>query len=211
MGNIFDRYIRFNQTKGGNHANLKTTSATVRIYKTASVAVVLDDSPPDLEVEIRTPVESRISLDNHPEHVKARIRMLQEQEAHLRNQREKYRMNYYRLERESAPKSDFQKNYAIIADLTRQLAPVYMERKKIELSGTIETKVEPTSDQLNRAAQLKLEKDRLIDKKSKLKSKIANHLAFANGPKNLPRWELELANVNLDIYAKEEEIKRILG
>ena len=198
MGSIFDQYSKYNQTKGGAHAKLSSPQ----------IEVVVDEPPLDLEVDLPE-LSKRVSHIDHPEEVRNRIRQLMDQEAHLRNQREKYRMNYYQLKKDQAPQSDFAKNYAVIDNLTRQLAPIYIERKKIEQSGSIETRRPLTADEEMQILALKQKKDRLIDKKSKLASKIKTHLAKPKGAQLLPQWEADLERVKLDIYELDEEIKRI--
>lgn len=198
MGSIFDKYNKFNKPKGGKLEQLILPQ----------IEVVADEPSLDLEV-IELPRAKHVHIEDHPEEVKTRIRQLMEDEAHLRNQREKYRMNYYALEREKAPQEEFAKNYAIIDSLTKQLAPIYIERKKIEQTGTIEQKKVLTDEDNLKIMALKQKKRPLIDKKSKLTRKIETYLAKPRGAEMLPQWEAELEMVKLQIYEIEEEIKSI--
>src|SRR5690606_27037855 len=116
MGSIFEKFRQFKKIQGGDHVIKSIALTKIEVYETI---VLADDPALDLELELTAPENPRVHVDDLAENVQARIRVLQEKEAHLRNQREKYRMNYYTLARKKAPQEDFKKNYAIIAQLTK--------------------------------------------------------------------------------------------
>ena len=200
MSDIFEKYRRLFETeKEESHVTVTIHHEEKRELHTNPVF----DNPP--------PSNPRTEVNDHIPDVRNMIRQLLEQESHLRNQREKYRMNYYKLEAANAPREEFAKNFAIIRSLTDQLAPIYIQRKKIEQSGRIETTKEITQDEENEIRRLKYDKKRMIDKKHKLQKKIDSYASFAKGPQNLPLWESELEGVRLEIFDLEERIKKIQG
>lgn len=143
--------------------------------------------------------------------VRAMINQLLEQEAHIRNQREKFRRDYYRMEREKAPQSEWKANYDRIKLLTDQLAPIYTKRKKLEITGVIEETKQLSSADEMKIELLKSRKRPLIDKRHKLKSKIENHLSYAKGLQKVGTWNEELALVELSLYDLEKQIEAIQG
>jgi SMC interacting uncharacterized protein involved in chromosome segregation len=197
MESIIEKYRRLYEQKGGSNVHVELQGEDTTLHTNSEF-----DSPPP-------PV--RTTINDHPNDVRQMIRQLMDQESHLRNQREKYRMNYYKLEAMQADKEEFAKNFAIIKNLTDQLAPIYIQRKKIEQTGRIETRHEITQDEENQIRRLKYDKKRLIDKKHKLQKKIDTHLSFARGPQNLSQWEADLEACRLEIYDIEEQIKKIEG
>src|SRR5690606_4137519 len=202
MKTVFDRYRKFYK-KPDAHEKAKVVSVTVE-------RVDDDHSPVYVSPEeLANPDLSKTGKKEPPADVAKLIRQLLDQEAAIRNQREKYRMNYYKLEAHQAHREEFVQNYRIIQSFTEQLAPIYLKRKRLEATGELEEVKQLTQDEENKIRSLKYEKKRLIDKKSKLQSKINNHLAFANGPRNLPRWEGEMELVNLKIYELDEQIRKI--
>lgn len=203
MKTVFDRYRKFYK-KPDAHEKAQVTSVTIER--------VDDDHSPvqwSPELELAKPDLSGNDKKEPSADVGKLIRQLLDQESAIRNQREKYRMNYYKLEAQKAHQEEFVQNYRIIQSFTEQLAPIYLKRKRLEATGELEDVKQLTQDEENKIRSLKYEKKRLIDKKSKLQSKINNHLAFANGPRNLPKWEGEMEMVNLNIYELDEQIRKI--
>jgi hypothetical protein len=189
---VFDRYRELYKTK----------------KSTEKIMVVVDEEHelPDIPLPTASP---RITVTEEPDEVRTIIRQLLDQESSIRNQREKYRMNYYKLEREKAPKEEFAKNFAIIKNLTEQLAPIYIQRKRIEQTGRVEHKREITQDEENQIRRLKYDKKRLIDKKSKLQKKIDSYMSFAKGPVMVDQWKADMEDVRLSIYDLEQQIEAI--
>jgi hypothetical protein len=200
MSDIFEKYKLLYGSESAD------SDVTIIIHKEEPRELYFNpvyDNPP--------PSNPRTTVNDRVPDVRNMIRQLLEQEAHIRNQREKYRMNYYKLEAANAPKEEFAKNFAIIRSLTDQLATPYIQRKKIEQSGRIETTKEVTQDEENEIRRLKYDKKRMIDKKHKLQKKIDTYMSFARGPQNLSMWESEIEGVRLEIFDLEERIKRLQG
>ncbi len=205
MGSLFDKFSKFNKTKGGNHGLIIRTE------------VVSAESPPstrepliifhELREEIKPNADG--NREEYSEVVKSRLRVLLEKEQHLKNQREKYRMKYYNLEAMKAPKEEFAQNYAVIKDLTAQLAPIYLERKKIETTGELKLEKKLQAEDELKIDSLKLKKKKLIDKKHKLSKKIAGHLGFPKGVQLLSVWEADLEATKLELYEIDQEIEQI--
>lgn len=198
MGSLFDQYRKHNPIQGGEH-DLKP-----------AVRVVSDELPPSTIPLLEVQVYDQVDITTDNEAVRNRIRQLMADEAHLRNQREKYRMEYYKMEARKAPQSEFAENYQIIKALTEKLAPIYIERKQIEKTGELRPVKRLTTDQELKIAALKQRKNRLQDEKSKLGKKIKNYLGYAKGLQNLHGWEKRHAEVELDIYAIDQELEKML-
>lgn len=195
MNKAFERYQKYYQNKGGNH-EIIVTNVTV---EQVDDSLYQDQSSARAAPPITPPSSDAAQM----------IRQILEQESHLRNQREKYRMNYYKLEAAKADQEEFAHNYAVIKSLTDQLAPLYLQRKRIEQTGEVEHKKVITQDQENEIRSLKYDKKRMIDKRHKLQKKIAGFAGFAKGEQNRPKWESELELINLSIYEIDEQIKKI--
>lgn len=202
MNDVFEKYRKYYQKKGGQNVSLTITNIeTSRLDE--SVSPLFSD---ETQEALFTPTEITEEMQ---EDAGQMIRELMAQEATIRNQREKYRMNFYKLEAQQADREDFIKNYRIIKSLTEQLAPIYIQRRKIETTGRIEVIKQITQDEENEIRRMKYDKKLLIGQKSKLQSKISNNLSFAKGPQLVSKWEVEKAEVELKIYELDEQIRKI--
>lgn len=205
MGSLFDRFAKFNKIQGGTHeVIIQREAVSAESPPATSDPLIIVHEPVK---EIKPPVDS--DQEDYSEEVKSRIRVLLEKEQHLRNQREKYRMKYYTLEAMQASKEAFAENYAIIKDLTEQLAPIYLERKKIEATGEIKEVKKLGAEEELKIDSLKLKKTRLIDKKSKLEKKVKGYLGYAKGEQLLNVWTAKLEETKLEIYEIDQQIEQI--
>jgi len=205
----------FVQESGSEWLNIGFMPSLFERYRNANPShqggtYVAPSSTPDPSPEV-TPPASFVPAYQKPvsDPVRAMINQLLEQEAHIRNQREKFRRDYYRLEREKALQSEFKANYDRIKALTDQLAPIYIKRKKLELTGQIEEVKQLSSQEEIQIQLLKARKRPLIDKRHKLNSKIENHLSYAKGLNRVGQWREELAQVDLSLFEIEKQIESI--
>ena len=132
-------------------------------------------------------------------------------EIRIRKERAKLSNHYHQLEEDKAPIEDFARNYAAIESHTDELKRLWLRKKHVLSHGNdINRPVEKMSAETELIlSNLKHQKRRLIDKKSKLNTKIKTAHGTANPAKNEARWTQELQTVEMDIQILEKRIKQI--
>jgi hypothetical protein len=105
-----------------------------------------------------------------------------------------------------ATQDELREQYEKIESYRPQLQDLY---KKIQDAERGKLPEEPTPTQPKTLAELKLEKEALIDRRSKLKKKIAAKVAM--NPAKYVEWEMDLAKANMEFQAIIEHIKVIEG
>lgn len=132
-------------------------------------------------------------------------------EIRIRKERAKLSNLYHQLEEDKAPIEDFTRNYSAIESHTDELKRLWLRKKHVLSHGNdINRPVEKMSAENELIlSNLKHQKRRLIDKKSKLNIKIKTAHGTANPAKNEARWTRELHTVEMDIQVLEKRINQL--
>jgi len=169
-------------------------------------------SPPKPK-EPEKPTAKALAPPEKPNWIQAEkiLAQIEMDENRVRKERAKLSNHYHELEARKAPLEDFARNYSAIEAHTDELKRLWLRKKHILSHGNdIDKPVEKMSAENElMLSNLKHQKRRLTDKKSKLKTKIKTAHGTANPAKNEARWTRELHSVEMDIEILDTQINKL--